>query len=395
MAGQTPAPLDRVTDRMDHILGQSRAVEVLRAALDHDRLHHAYIFHGPVGVGKFTTALAFARVLLCHAPQSDLAGRVEACGGCASCRYFTSAQGGEGHPDVHLVRKELAAVSDDAQLRRKKQTNIPVDLIRQHVVGGETQGGKFYDAAAYLKPVMGHGKVFIIDEAELLEEESQNALLKTLEEPPVGTYLILVTSSEDRLAVTVRSRCQRVGFVSLSDEVVRQWVGARDHGLTDEQVEWLIVFADGSLGRASLGLEYQLYEWPAAIVPTLEGLAAGQVEVGLGVKLAKMIDDFAARWVKDHPNASKEAANRRAAGLAWSVIAHHARRQLAQAARNAPAGDVDAVQTLVGPWLRVIASLDLAERELAANLNLGLVCDHLASLVERSLAGATESPSLV
>jgi DNA polymerase-3 subunit delta' len=239
--------------------------------------------------------------------------------------------------------------------------------------------------------MMGHGKVFVIDEAELLDRRGQNALLKTLEEPPAQTYLILVTSSEDKLELTVRSRCQRVGFVSLGDEVVRTWVEGRAHGLGAAEVEWLITFADGSLGRAELGMEYGLYAWVAEIVGALDGMARGEGELGLGGKLAKMIDDFASRWVKENANASKEAANRRAAGLAWSIIARHARRRLAEAGSAASESDVDAAQSLVGPWLGVISALGVAERQLDRSLNLGLVCDHLVSLLARALSGRAVS----
>ena len=94
---------------MDTILGQTRAIDQLLAALASGRLHHAYIFHGPAGVGKCTTARAFAAVLLCHDPVTDLAGRVAACGACASCRAIEAGK----HPDLPVIVQELALYSAD------------------------------------------------------------------------------------------------------------------------------------------------------------------------------------------------------------------------------------------------------------------------------------------
>src|SRR5687767_12885857 len=96
-------------------------------------MHHAWIFHGPEGVGKFTTAVEVARVLLCHESRDT-----EACGQCESCRLFASRPSiyEAAHPDLHLIYKELARDSDFRDLRERKQLNIPLALVRERVVGG-------------------------------------------------------------------------------------------------------------------------------------------------------------------------------------------------------------------------------------------------------------------
>ena len=86
------------------------------------------------------------------------------------------------------------------------------------MIGGRTSDGKQHDSSAYKTPVSGDKKGFIIDEAELLDESGQNALLKTLEEPPLGTFIILVTSRDDALLQTIKSRCQLVYFSPLSNQ---------------------------------------------------------------------------------------------------------------------------------------------------------------------------------
>ena len=376
---------------MQRISGQPRAIATLQAGLDTGHLHHAYIFHGPTGVGKFTTALAFARLLLCQQPQRTLTGEMEACGSCASCRLFApdaeSAEPGamqEAHPDLHVVTKELAIYSDDRQIRSRKLMSIPVEVLRSALI-----------EPVYRRSQMTGGtcdKVFVLDEAELLNPTGQNLLLKTLEEPPPRTVIILVTSSEDRLLPTIRSRCQRVTFVPLSDEIVSGWIEGREgvEMLSTRERQWLISFAGGSLGRAKLAIEYDLAQWARAVLPDLHAMGSGQPPrtPDLGAQIAEMIDGFAQTWVDRHVNASKDAANKLAAGLMWSMIATYAREKVAGAADEALPGDPVTTEAAVEPWLGVIDAVEQAQRLLESNVNMGLVCDHLVTSISQSLSGA-------
>lgn len=375
---------------MDRILGQSRAVGLLERQLSTGRGHHALIFHGPVGVGKFTTALAYARVLLCHARGADLTGRVSACGGCESCRLLKSLNTvnadspdndthglSSAHPDLHVVRKELARFSEDAATRNRKLTRIPVEVLRTALI-----------EPAYLAAKLGHGKVFIVDEAELLNPAGQNALLKTLEEPPAGTTLVLVTASEDRLLPTIRSRCMRVAFAPLPDEAVEQWCEKHASGLTAGQREGLVGFAAGSLGRAQLIQRFGLLAWCEAVPPALDRAAQGQPDPGLGQQIFSFIDTFAAGWVKAHDNASKEAANKQGADLMWSLIATHARGRIAELTGRCDPEDPQAAEEILTPWLGVIDAAERAQQLLASNVNLSITCDHLAVSMMHALSGA-------
>lgn len=377
---------------MQHIVGQPRALDLLQAQLSTGRTHHAFIFHGPSGVGKFTTAVAFAQVLLCHDRQTTLTGAVEACGSCESCRFFTTRPQAAAedepeamalaHPDLHVVTKELARYSDDRSTRERKLTQIPVEVLRTALI-----------EPVYRAPRLSGGKVFILDEAELLNPTGQNLLLKTLEEPPSsggGTTIILVTSSEDRLLPTIRSRCQRVAFVPLPEEAVARWVDAQENKpvMTERDRAWLISFANGSLGRAKLALEFDLAQWAQAVLPVLDGAAAGRPTPGeFGAQLAGMIDGFAKEWVDRHDNASKEAANNLAAGLMGSLIATHARERVAQLAEQADPADPVAAEAALEPWLRAIDAVSEAGRLLSTNVNLSLVCDWLAVRLARVLSG--------
>ncbi len=374
---------------MENIVGQNRAIEQLQTVLRSGRMHHAYTFCGPAGIGKFTTAAAYARVLLCHGRQSDLAGNTAACGECASCRLLMDTATGDGldtaaHPDCHVIRKELVADSSIANLRRRKQTNIPIDLLRELMIGGETDDKKFHESAAFQSAHLSHGQVFIIDEAELLDPQGQNALLKTLEEPPAQTYIILVTASVDRLLMTIRSRCQPVVFVPLSDAAVADWLDQRPDLPSDADKRWLITFASGSLGRAQLAIDYELGEWAQSILPQLDAMAQGRYPDQLGAEMAARIDTFAKAWVDEHENASKEAANKRAAGLMWAVVTQHARSRITELATDCDPHDPAAAETVMTPWLGMIDSANKAQHELNANINPGVVTDHLVSMIYRS-----------
>ncbi len=366
---------------MDQIIGQDRAVEMLQRWLLSGRLHHAYIFHGPVGVGKFTTAVAFAKLLLCHQPQRGPQG-LAACGGCASCglmrdRTRDDGEGSAGaHPDLHLVTKELARHSDDAAVRARKLTSIPLSVLRRHLV-----------EPVYRRTQLGTRKALIVDEAHLLNDAGQNLLLKTLEEPPPETFLILVTASEDKLLATIRSRCQRLAFVGLSAEAVGQWLDRQVFELTAAQRTWLVGFADGSLGRAGLAVEYGLERWAQTILPAVDQMVHGRLSADLGQQIAEMIDELAKRWVQQRVGASKEAANKEAAGLLWAIIAQHARGQIARLSADCDPHAPEVSESLLEPWLGVIDALEQSQLHMDSHVNMGLVTDHLVSRVYRSLSG--------
>ena len=405
---------------MENILGQTRAIDVLQASLQTGRLHHAYIFHGPKGVGKFTTAREFAKALLCKEPMQDLAGRVAACGNCESCKAMVPVKpvetadakkraakkkksdeededdepeteirdsfDRESHPDYHVIRKELAAMSSISELRKRKQMNIPIDLLRELMIGGKTSDGAYHDGIAFKSPRLNHNKVFIIDEAELLDNTGQNALLKTLEEPSPGTFIILVTSSEDRLLATIRSRCQRVTFTALPENIVAEWVAKKNLGLTEHHAQWLARFAAGSLGRVELALEYDLYSWAKAVLPAVNQMREDRYSTLLGPLIADLINSFAERWVEEHPSGSKDAANKQAASLMWTMITQYARQKITETAARCSAEDPIAAEAALEPWMRVIEAVADAEQNLRSNVNMGLVCDALVAAMHRSLA---------
>jgi DNA polymerase-3 subunit delta' len=161
---------------------------------------HALLISGPRGIGKRTLALNFARSLLCEAPRTDGL----ACGACASCRYVAAGQ----HPDLQLV--EPFTIDDDGEV--KPLDAIPVDRIRALI------------RWALITSHRRRAKVAVIVPAEAMNAEAANALLKTLEEPPQDTYLLLVSHQPGRVPATLRSRCRRFAAPGADAGVAQRWL---------------------------------------------------------------------------------------------------------------------------------------------------------------------------
>ena len=309
------------------ILGQSRALEALASAVRSGRVHHAWIFHGPEGVGKFTTALAWAALLLDPETTTDLEGNPAADPGTETQKLIRSGT----HPDLFVIRKELARYEDDKRVRDAKLATIPLGVVTRHLI-----------EPAQRAPARTTGsvasRVFIVDEAELLDRSPsnapvQNAILKTLEEPAPGTVIILVTSSEDRLLPTIRSRCQRVGFAPLGDDAMRAWAEDAGAAADPEEHEWLITHALGAPGRYAWALENGMHAWAREVLPELDRAMRGEHPIGLGTRMTELVDAWAKDWVqrgeKMGEHRSKEAANKLGATRMLAMVAQRARDDLA------------------------------------------------------------------
>jgi DNA polymerase III subunit delta' len=164
---------------------------------------HALLLDGPGGIGKRTLAINLARALLCENPDAGGA----ACGVCPSCRYVAAGQ----HPDLQLVEP---FVTDDEGVV-KVQDPIPVERIRALIKWAELTSHR------------GRAKVAVIVPAESMHHSAANALLKTLEEPPPATFLMLVAHQPGRVPATLRSRCQRMSAPWPSTAVAEAWLVAQ------------------------------------------------------------------------------------------------------------------------------------------------------------------------
>lgn len=210
------------------VLGQEAAVNQLMASITAGRVPHAYLFTGPVGVGKKTAARGWAKILFCLNPPSPTA----ACGVCAACRKVENG----GHPDLLWVDFARQAALLKETLEKQKSLKIATVRDMEH--------------ALRMKPLEGRVKAAILTPADALGDDAAHALLKIVEEPPPGTHIILIATEAGSLLPTIRSRCQRVRFRPLSVEVVKE-ILARDHGHRPvTEIEQAARGADGSVEKA-------------------------------------------------------------------------------------------------------------------------------------------------
>jgi DNA polymerase-3 subunit delta' len=215
------------------IIGQEKAIGMLTGILERQRLANSYIFSGEPGIGKRLTALNFAKAINCQkseatselrAPNSELSTRSDACDMCKACLKIEAGS----HPDLLLISPE------DRQIK--------IDEIR------------LIDEALSFRPFEGRKKIVIIDDADTMNIAAANAFLKTLEEPPEDSVIILISSRTDRLPATIRSRCSQVNFVTLSLESCRQVLRGK---IPDKDSEAL---ARLSMGKPGLALSSDLKE---------------------------------------------------------------------------------------------------------------------------------------
>jgi DNA polymerase-3 subunit delta' len=260
----------------DRVRGHEALIEAFRRAVVRGRLAHAYLFAGPAGVGKRLFAVELAKALLC---ETAPAGALAACDHCPACVQVEAGT----HPDFATAG------------RPEESHEFPLSVMQElcHTFA--------------LKPARGRRKVIVLDDADDLNEESTNCFLKTLEEPPAGSVLILVGTSVDRQLPTILSRCQIIRFAPLVPGLVGELLRAQ--GVDDPALlERLVRLGGGSPGLALSLADPALWQFRRRFV---EGLARAPVE---GVGLAKA-------WMEFVEEAGKEgAAQRRRAKLVLRLL---------------------------------------------------------------------------
>lgn len=209
---------------LKEIIGQEKAVNILLGAIKKDRIPSSYLFAGESGIGKKFTAVNFAKALNCLDPKEG-----DSCGECSQCKKIDN----QTHPDFLLVSPE--------------SSEIRVEEIRA------------VEEMLSLAPYEGNKKIVIIDDAETMNSSAANAFLKTLEEPPWQSLIILVSSSPDKLPETIRSRCSRVNFSPLSAEKCEEVINSalKTKRKSDDT---LPTSARISMGRPGLAISEDLIE---------------------------------------------------------------------------------------------------------------------------------------
>jgi len=211
------------------LIGHERPTAILKASILHDRLAHAYLFFGEDGIGKRLAALRFAQAINCETDYGP--GGPDACGVCRSCRQIEAGT----HPDFLLIEPDR----DQAPSTRSGHGNpqIKIEQIRE------------LEQQFVYRPLVGRRKVCLIDDADRMTPGAANALLKTLEEPPDQSLLLLIASRPSALLPTVRSRCQSIRFVAPARPLVEEALMSK-RGIPPADARFLAMVTEGRIGQA-------------------------------------------------------------------------------------------------------------------------------------------------
>lgn len=311
------------------IYGHDAVVERFRSSVNAGRLASSYLFLGPAGVGKRTFALKLAKSLLCTSSDEPL----NPCGNCDSCRLMEAGT----HPDVDVVGLPAG------------KRELPISLFlgdRDH----RHHEGLCHNIG--LRPMLGRRRVAVIDDADCLNMESANCLLKTLEEPPPGAVLILIGTNRSRQLPTILSRTQVVRFESLPTEVVASLLVEQGTVADDNAAQDLARQSQGSLERAVNVIAMNLNEYRPQLI---REFAKDDLNC---MRLVAVVNDFVA------DAGSEPEARRQRLRATFSLVTEHFRSllrggSLQQSLNRAPES-------------RLIALLDRciqAEEELDRNAN--------------------------
>ncbi len=334
------------------VRGHDALITSFQRVASRGRLAHAYLFVGPSGIGKRLFALELAKALLCEGQHDQFEG-CDHCPGCALLEAGT-------HPDFLLMQKP----PEDMEFRIALMREI-LDRI-------------------YLKPARGRGKVAILDDADDLNDEAANAFLKTLEEPPPGSLLVLLGTSTDRQLPTIVSRCQVVRFAPLSETLVDKVLA--EQGIDDPtQRQRLAALSEGCPGTALALSDPALWEFRRDLIRCLATQPLQGVE-------------FSRKWMEFLEEAGKESKlqRRRAAlclQLLVSLLQDALRCSVGSTPRVASAEETEVLVAVVhrigtDPLLRLIERTLQADEQVERYLQLVLILEALMDALTQGLEPA-------
>lgn len=371
------------------IIDQPRVVDALRRAIERKRVAHAYLFFGPDGVGKRAAALAFAKALQCER------GGPDPCDVCTSCSKVNRLI----HPDVQVLLPSPKDTSpEDIAERLQLLAGNPyatVDYVRRPVLSDpskESNKQALYRIEEFqedmrrqmgFKPLEGRYKIAIITDADLLRNETANAFLKLLEEPPPQTVFVLTTSRPERLLPTILSRCQRLRFDLLSTDAIAQALHERE-GIEPAQAAVLARMADGSYARAlDLAGNEDLLAGRQLVLDYLRAAYANNVDkladladqmAGMGRERLKGTFSLMLRWIRD-------LLLYRTMGADAPLVNVDQQDVIERFCKNIPGVDIEAMILLVEQ------AMELVER----NVHQGLIVTTLAQRLHQTMRGTPVS----
>src|SRR6056297_338572 len=199
--------------QFDSVVGQDRIKYYLTNSVKKDNLTHGYIFEGPKNIGKLEVAKVFAQLILCK--NSDK----KPCEKCSSCIKANA----DSHPDIHIIKL------DENSIKRKD-----IDELQSSI---------------YMKPYESNKKVYIIDDSHKMTVQAANTFLKTLEEPPEDTIIIMITINKDLMLDTITSRCQIINFDMLGHKEVEK-ILVEEYNMDEEKSKLLAAYSKGNVYKA-------------------------------------------------------------------------------------------------------------------------------------------------
>jgi DNA polymerase-3 subunit delta' len=251
--------------RFADVIGHKNIIANLQSAIESERVNSGYIFCGPSGVGKNMTLRAFAATLLCEKSGID------SCGECHSCKMIEAGT----HPDFTELVLEKA--------------EIPVSQMRE------------FCREAGIKPVHSKRRVCIIPEADKMNDASANCFLKTLEEPPGATVILLRGESTDRMLKTIVSRCQAIRLGPLKNEEVASFLLRENKTQSEEQAKELSIISEGSIGKAvslSEGEAAEDWRWLKEILGNFTPAKSLVLADGLVERLSSKGNDSSSKRIR-------------------------------------------------------------------------------------------------
>jgi DNA polymerase-3 subunit delta' len=324
---------------LNGLLGHDEIADQFRHALAQGRLAHTFLFVGPEGIGKRSFALALARALLCQGRPAEL---LDPCGRCPSCVQAVAGT----NPDLIVVGRPAG------------KSEIPVGVLK----GDDTypvEQSLLFNLS--LRPFHGGRKVAILDDADFLNIAGANCLLKTLEEPPPASVLILISTSADKQLPTIRSRAQIIRFRPLASNAIAKLLVERQIVSDASEAKRLAAYSGGSMARASELADPALWEFRRDMLKQLGQATLSSVALAQGT--ITFVDE-----------AGKDAPPRRARlRLAIGFAADFFRQLVRRISGLEPEGDAE-----------LIAAVEAAARHAAWDF------ESASDAVERCLQAASE-----
>ena len=259
-------------DDFQNIYGQDLAIKILKSAISKEHISPAYLFSGPEGVGRKKTAKVFIEALLDkNFNKKGIKRKIEH----------------NNHPDLLWIEPSYIIQGKSISQEKAKSENISIKSPPQIRLGQIKEIIEFLGK----KPLESERSIVIIEDIERMNESAANALLKTLEEPNTGLFII-ITQRPEKLLPTIRSRCQIVPFIRLSDHHVNNIIQKLEvvkerNNIPNDKMQELIAFSDGSPGRYITNLQYW-FDISNALRQKLDIKLTNQIEI---LKLAKEITD--------------------------------------------------------------------------------------------------------